>query len=93
MDFVIKFGHNDSVWLDSAEDYQRVLPHIWRWTPQGVTTTIDGKPILLHRYILNVSPDLHVVFLDSNRRNCRRGNLFVVDRGYAALVDRKVYGI
>lgn len=74
-------------------DYALASRYQWRWTEAGAATTLGGKPVLLHRFLLQPPAGTDVVFLNSNKADCRRANLQLVDRGYAQWVDRNAYGV
>lgn len=77
--------------LVDEEDYERVSRHSWHLHPANRTNTksyararINGKMILLHRYILGVAPDRVTDHRNRNGLDCRRENLRVCTRSQNA---------
>lgn len=59
-----------------TEDYPMVSKHCWNIMRSGyVTSTISGKPIYLHRFILNPSSDMEVDHINCNKADNRKENL------------------
>ncbi len=92
MDKVLAFGNGDSAMVD-AEDYHRVARLSWFWTDAGVAANMGGKRVLLHRLIMDAKDGVHIIHLNSNKRDCRRINLQAIEAGYGAIADRDVYGL
>jgi hypothetical protein len=68
-------GHT---WID-IEDASAVGAHRWRRNSNGYASTkIEGKPVLLHRLLLNPSEAMEIDHIDGDRLNNRRSNLRVV---------------
>jgi hypothetical protein len=73
-----------------ADDYRRVCKHSWRVTFGGrkkkykdlpyAKTTIKGKGVYLHRFILNVTGENHVDHKNWQTLDCRKENLEEVTR-------------
>lgn len=80
---VLPSGHQ--VQIDPA-DATRARPYRWRFNKGiGVTAEVDGKQVLLHRWLLGLTdPDQVVAFEDDNKLNVTRGNMHIVDRRQSA---------
>jgi hypothetical protein len=75
------------------QDYAAAAKLRWHWTPAGASTNLGGRQVLLHRFILQPPEDMDVVHLNSNKADCRRENMQLVERGLAQWVDRNAYGL
>jgi hypothetical protein len=69
-----------NVALADAADASRCAPYQWNEKPNGhgylyASAKIDGKTVLLHRFIMQASTSEIVDHRDGNTLDCRRGNM------------------
>lgn len=77
------------MWCD-YEDFKAVRAYTWTLQRTGyATTTIKGKTIFFHRFILSIPEDGVVDHINGNRLDNRKKNLRVVTRKENA-INRKV---
>jgi hypothetical protein len=73
------------------EDYERLLKFEWYWTKGGARTKLPNKTyLLLQREVMGRPKGLSVGFLDSDKRNCRKANLFIFETGCKARTRRLI---
>jgi hypothetical protein len=60
----------------SDEDYDRVIEHKWRGTSRDyVVTSMQGKLIYLHRFVMNTPIGLDTDHINGNKLDNRKENL------------------
>ncbi len=63
--------------LVDDHEYERVMAHRWFRHPKGyAVAVINGKPVYLHRFILNISGS-RIDHRNRNKLDCRKENLRV----------------
>lgn len=63
----------------SEEDIEIIKGRSWYIVRSGYPgTSIDGKAVCLHRFLLNPAPGLEIDHINGDRLDCRRENLRVV---------------
>lgn len=62
------------------EDYVNLVGRKWQYNSGYASTYINGKNILLHRYLLNPELDKEVDHINRNKLDNRRSNLRVCTR-------------
>lgn len=73
-----KYG---STGICSAEDFDMISAHKWRWTPEGyLKGYVNGKDVMISRFIMRVDSthQNYVDHVDSNTANNSRENLRLV---------------
>lgn len=74
-------GSNKPVLLDDS-DYVKIEHYKWYAHPRGYAQAfIDGKQILMHRFIMQPDCDMQIDHIDRNKLNNQRSNLRIVQRG------------
>lgn len=71
---VVKLTQSFEARVDD-EDFWRCCQYLWHYHEGYGRTRIKGKKILLHRFIMNASPEVDIDHEDRNRLNCEKSNL------------------
>lgn len=86
---VTLYDNKGEAFTVSAEDFARVWPLRWRTDSTGyLRTEVDGRPVRLHRFLLDAGK-LLVDHIDCNTRNNTRGNLRLATKSQNACNSRK----
>jgi len=65
----------------SKEDYEKCTKVYWRKTSFGYARgRVNGREVLLHKYITETDDNTILDHIDRNKLNCRRENLRVADK-------------
>lgn len=72
---IMTFPNETKILID-VDDYKRVSTYTWHRTTWGYAETcVDGKPIILHRYIMNAPNKLQVDHINLDKSDNRKSNL------------------
>ncbi len=72
--------NNGSMAIIDPEDFPKIKDYTWRIDSTGyASTTIDKKPVRMHRVVAPVKPNLVVDHINRNKLDNRRSNLRVVE--------------
>lgn len=77
--------YNDDIAYVDSEDFEELNQHLWYSTKIGVMRNEADSPydrtVYLHREVMGEPEGLCVGFLDGDKRNCCKDNLFVFQPG------------
>lgn len=83
----IECHNGDLAWVDD-DQWDEFQPFHWFSTKRGVfrkePDTPHPRSVYLHREVLAAPAEVYVGFLDGDRLNCRRSNLFPFEPGKKA---------
>lgn len=68
--------HGGSAALIDDEDYERCSRYAWHRHNRGYAhAQVDGKKVLLHRFVMNAVPGVKVDHRNRNKLDCQKANL------------------
>ena len=83
-------GKNGGYAKVDAVDYKEIMTHSWHKNSQGyVKGTINGKNVLMHRYIINAPNNKQVDHINGDKSDNRRTNLRLVTNAENSQNKRK----